>query len=214
MFREARVDTWVNRPTIVSRRSDMRRDDLLTEPVRLEHWNASVDEVAHQLSSFVLEFESFTPESFSEIKFHLLKGPGLTREARREFCRVAIAHSHCPSCEDLYVAKRCPLWYRLYRTVRWHSLQRAPPCIRIAYVRRNIKTVVDYLALAGLLSPPFYRPPHGLSCRMMQSWDLCRPNTYCTAKRTDNVLEYTSARERVKLSRPLHSDLDIDEEED
>ena len=181
----------------------MDEEPPLGEYSHLRHWNASPEQLSDELSAFLIEFGSFTPEVFAELKFHLLKGHGLTKAARRELCGVSASQGHCPKCDLLYVAKKCPLWYRLYRVIRWSRIERTPPCIRLAYVRRNIRTVADYLTLAGLITLPFYTVNHALSCKVMHDSGLCQPNHYCREKHTDNVLEYTSARERVKLSRPL-----------
>ncbi|MHA1736496.1 MAG: hypothetical protein ACTSV8_09025, partial [Candidatus Thorarchaeota archaeon] len=122
-----------------------------------------------------------------------------------ELCEVSISEGLCTGCSMLYATKKCLLWYRLYKQVEWRVVERAPPCIRLAYVRRNIRTVVKYLTAAGLLDPPFYPSRRAPSCRMMRRWGLCEPNEYCRAMRTGNTLEYIPARERVKLSRAVPS---------
>lgn len=166
-------------------------------------WNISAVQLAEEINAFIFEFRSFTPEWFAEVKFHLLRGPGLTKDGRLEFCDVAIKSKLCPKCDLLYEAKKCPLWYRLFKTVTWKMVERAPPCIRFAFLKHNIKTVVDYLVAVNLLSPPFYRKRRAPSCRMMKRWNLCEPDEYCRAMTTGNTAEYLSAREHVKLSRHL-----------
>ncbi len=174
------------------------------------HWMISKEQLSNEIGSFVIEFGSFTPEWFAEVKFHLLRESGLNKESRDQFCDVAISAGHCPRCDLLYSAKKCPLWYRLYKIAEWKLVERAPPCIRLAFIKRNIKTVVDYLVAVNLIDPPFYRSRRRApSCKMMRRWGLCKPNEFCNAMTTDNTAEYISARERVKLSRPLPQD-DID----
>ncbi|MHA1248025.1 MAG: hypothetical protein ACTSPE_11915 [Candidatus Thorarchaeota archaeon] len=171
----------------------------------LEHWICSPTELAEELRAFTMEFGSFTPELFAEVKFHLLRASGLTKRGRDELCEVSISEGLCTGCSLLYATKKCLLWYRLYKQVEWRVVERAPPCIRLAYVRRNIRTVVNYLTAAGLLDPPFYPSRRAPSCRMMRRWGLCEPNEYCRAMRTGNTLEYIPARERVKLFRAAPS---------
>ncbi|NWF95326.1 MAG: hypothetical protein HXY34_04215 [Candidatus Thorarchaeota archaeon] len=171
-----------------------------------EHWNASGEEVIRDLRSFIDEFGSFTPDWFIEVKFHLLRTSGFTRESRMQFCRLSIRERLCPSCSSLYLAKECPLWYRLFRAVRKDILRRAPPCIRLAYEKRNILKVVDYMVKAGLLSPPFYHARMAPSCKSMAHWGYCRPDEYCHFMTVPNTLEYTRAREEVRRSGRLPSD--------
>ncbi|TFG09926.1 hypothetical protein EU538_03515 [Candidatus Thorarchaeota archaeon] len=166
-----------------------------------EYWNATPDELAEEIEAFSSEFGSFTPEWFVEVKFHLLKSHGLVKESRDEFCRVAITRGMCPDCDHLYVAKKCLLWYGLYRRVSWSIVRRAPPCVRIAYTRRNIKTVVNFLTSANLLDPPYYKSRGAPTCKSMERWGLCNPDEYCRAMKTGRTLEYIKAREEVKLSR-------------
>ena len=168
-----------------------------------EDWTASPDVVAEELLSFINEFGSFTPESFVQIKFHLLRGSGLTRHVRDELCDLSINHGQCPRCGLLYAAKKCLLWYRLFRIIKWETVQRAPPCIRLAFAKKSIKTVAIYLTKTNLIIAPFYRAIGSTSCNMMRRWGYCNPNEYCNAMETENTLEYISARERVKQSRKL-----------
>ncbi len=168
-------------------------------------WIVPDEELAREIGAFIKEFGSFTPEWFAEVKFHLLRGSGLTKDGRREFCNVSIAFKLCPNCDLLYTAKKCPLWYDLFKKVQWKSVERAPPCIRLAYARHNIKTVTDYLVAVNLIAPPFYGRRRAPTCKMMQRWNLCEPDRYCEAMTTGNTAEYMSARERVKLSRTFPS---------
>lgn len=169
-----------------------------------EDWTASPDVVAEELQSFINEFGSFTPESFVQIKFHLLRGSGLTRHVRDELCDLSINQGQCPRCGLLYAAKKCLLWYRLFRIIKWEGVQRAPPCIRLAFAKKSIKTVAIYLTKTNLIVAPFYRAIGSTSCNMMRRWGYCTPNEYCNAMETDNTLEYTSVRERVKQSRRMN----------
>lgn len=178
----------------VDKRTSLNEDD----------WVASPDTVAEELQSFIKEFESFTPELFVQIKFHLLRGSGLTRPARDELCDLSINHSFCPKCDFLYVAKKCLLWYRLFWTINPNFIERSPPCIKLAFEKNRIKTVASYLAKIHVFNPPFYEPKGGTSCNSMRRYGYCKPNLYCTAMATDYTLEYTAARERVKQSRKLN----------
>ena len=166
-----------------------------------DEWTSSSEEVSKELKLFAQEFDSFTPELFAEVNFHLLRHSGLTKSTRDEFCKISIYSKTCPKCELLYVAKKCLLWYRLYKIVTWDIVKRAPPCIRLAYAKKTIRTVTNYLVRVGLVDPPFYKSRGAPSCNNMRRWGYCNPNEYCKAMETDNTLEYTKARERVKLSR-------------
>ena len=166
-----------------------------------EEWTSTPEEVAKELKLFAKEFESFTPELFAEVNFHLLRRPGLTKSTRNEFCEISIYSKTCPKCDLLYVTKKCPLWYRLYKMATWDIVKRAPPCIRLAYAKKTIKTVTNYLARVNLVNPPFYKSRGAPSCNALRSWGYCTPNEYCRAMETESTLEYTKARERVKLSR-------------
>ncbi len=168
-----------------------------------DDWTASPDVVAKELQSFISEFGSFTPELFVQIKFHLLRGSGLTKPARDELCTLSINQGLCPKCELLYTAKKCLLWYRLFRIIKWETVQRAPPCIRLAFAKKSIKTVAIYLTKTNLINALFYRAIGSTSCNMMRRWGYCNQNEYCNAMETDNTLEYISVRERVKQSRKL-----------
>jgi hypothetical protein len=178
---------------------DGKRSSALSE----DEWTASPIIVTEELKSFVREFGSFTPERFTQIKFHLLRGSGLTKPTRDEFCALSITEGMCPKCDLLYTAKKCLLWSRLFKIVKWETVQRAPPCIRLAFAKKSIKTVAIYLTKTNLIDAPFYRAIGSTSCNMMRRWGYCNPNEYCNAMETDNTLEYSSARERVKRSRKL-----------
>ena len=168
-----------------------------------EHWNCSGEELASELKSFVDEFGSFSPEHFTQIKFHLLRYPSLSQESRNEFCHISIHEKQCPRCDKLYVAKECVLWYRLFDIITPHLVSRAPPCIRLAWEKKSIMRVADHLWAASLISPPFYKKSRAPSCKMMKRWGYCREDEYCQAMETENTLEYIKARERVKLGRDL-----------
>ena len=168
-----------------------------------EEWTAPPEEIAKEVKLFGKEFESFTPELFAEVNFHLLRRSGLTKATRNEFCELSIYSNTCPKCEFLYVAKKCLLWYRLYKMITWDVVERAPPCIRLAYAKKTIKTVTNYLASINLINPPFFKSRGAPSCNALRRWGYCTPNEYCKAMETDNTFEYTKARERVKLSRQL-----------
>ncbi|TFH07378.1 MAG: hypothetical protein E4H14_08615 [Candidatus Thorarchaeota archaeon] len=166
-----------------------------------EEWTSTPEEVAKELKLFVEEFDSFTPELFAEVNFHLLRHAGLTISSRNELCEISIHSKTCPKCDLLYVAKKCPLWYRLYKIVTWDIVKRAPPCIRFAYAKKTIRTVTNYLARVNLIDPPFYKTRGAPSCNALRSWGYCTPNEYCRAMKTGSTLEYIAARERVKISR-------------
>jgi hypothetical protein len=178
---------------------DVKRPPSLSE----DEWTESPEIVAEELRSFIREFSSFTPERFTQIKFHLLRGSGLTKPIRDELCVLSIHHACCPKCDFLYVAKRCLLWSRLFKIVKWDTVQRAPPCIRLAFAKKSIKTVATYLSKTNLIDAPFYKAFGSISCKRMLSWNYCNPNEYCNAMETERTLEYMSARERVKKSRKL-----------
>ncbi|MDF1539803.1 MAG: hypothetical protein P1Q69_12960 [Candidatus Thorarchaeota archaeon] len=169
--------------------------------LREEYWNCTVDELKEELKSFVDEFKSYTPDWFAEVKFHLLRHSGLTLETRDDFCAVSIESKQCKQCDDLYLAKQCLLWYRLFDIIRWDIVSRAPPCIRISYKNKSIKTVANFLKKANLVSPPFYKARAPPRCGNMSKWGHCKPDEYCRAMQTDNLLEYNKARERVKTTR-------------
>jgi hypothetical protein len=166
-----------------------------------DDWASTPEDVARELVSFVDEFGSFTPQLFAEVNFHHLRGVGLTKASRDELCEISIHIKTCPKCDFLYVAKRCPLWSRLYKMVTWEIVERAPPCIRLAFAKKTIRTVTNYLVSVSLLAPPFFKSRSAPSCNSMKHWGYCHPNEYCKAMKTDNTFEYIAARERVKLSR-------------
>ncbi len=172
-------------------------DNVLPEA---DAWVVGDDEISSELVSFAREFDTFTPELFAEMKLHLLRA-GLTKRARNHFCSVSIQSGQCPKCDLLYETKRCLLWSRLYRLVEWKMVERAPPCIRLAFAKKTIKTVVNYLSHVNLIDPPFYPKRTPPSCNMLERWGYCNPNEYCRAMTTGNPREYMSAREHVKLSR-------------
>jgi hypothetical protein len=166
-----------------------------------EEWTSAPEDVAKELQLFAEEFGSFTPELFAEVNFHLLRHAGLTKSTRNELCEISIHSKTCPHCDYLYAAKKCPLWYRLYKIATWDIVKRAPPCIRLAYAKKTIKTVTNYLATVSLIDPPFYKSRGAPSCNALRTWGYCTPNEYCKAMKTDSTLEYNVARERVKVSR-------------
>lgn len=174
-----------------------------TPPLNPEVWNASIDQIAEELTSFVIEFDAFTPEWFVEVKFHLLKSEGMTQEIRDELCEVAIQYKVCPKCDLLYKAKECLLWYRLFRMITWKMVERAPPCIGLAYAKKNIKTVVNYFTKINLIDPPFYKVRSAPSCKTMRRWGYCEPDDYCKYMEHENTLFYNAARETRRKSRPI-----------
>jgi hypothetical protein len=164
-------------------------------------WASTSEEVAKELQSFVDEFGSFTPWLFAEVNFHHLRGAGLSKTSRNELCEISIHIKACSKCDLLYAAKKCLLWSRLYKLVTWEIVERAPPCIRLAFAKRTIKTVANYLAATNLLAPLFFKSRGAPSCNSMRHWGYCHPNEYCKAMSTENTFEYIAARERVKLAR-------------
>ena len=178
----------------------MRDTDDLPE-LDGELWVEDSETVTKELQQFVAEFESFTPELFTQIKFHLLRGQGLTKQSRDELCELSIHTKTCQKCDLLYIAKKCLLWYRLFQLIRWKTVERTPPCIRLAFIKKSIKTVANYLSKVNLINPPFYRARGSTSCNLMRRWGYCQPNEYCRAMESENTLEYNNARERVKKSR-------------
>lgn len=166
-----------------------------------EDWVSTSETIAIELRSFIDEFESFTPEHFAQVNFHHLRKNGLTKTTRDELCEISIHIRTCPKCDLLYVAKKCLLWSRLYKMATWGFVERAPPCIRLAYAKKTIKTVTNYLVAVNLLSPSFYRQRSAPSCNAMRHWGYCHPNEYCRAMKTNSTFEYIAAREHVKLSR-------------
>ncbi|NHI83072.1 MAG: hypothetical protein EAX81_02035 [Candidatus Thorarchaeota archaeon] len=169
-----------------------------------DNWNESDEDVAKELGLFISEFGSFTPEWFVDIKFHLLRQSGLTKESRNEFCMLSIEKKFCPKCDFLYVAKKCLLWLRLFRIITSYLVRRAPPCIKYAYSRKSIKTVADYFVKASLVDAPFYKVRSAPSCKSLRRWGYCHPDGYCKAMERDNTIEYASARERVQRSKPIY----------
>ncbi|MFQ5831203.1 MAG: hypothetical protein ACE5H4_00675 [Candidatus Thorarchaeota archaeon] len=179
--------------------NEVKKRSLLNE----ENWYASDEEVSEQLQSFIGEFGSFTPEWFTDIKFHLLRHSGLKKESREELCRLSIRKGLCPNCDFLYTAKKCLLWLRLFRLINPRLMDRAPPCIRKAYEKNSIKIVADFLVKANLIEPPFYKARSAPSCKALQRWGHCHPDEYCQAMERANTLAYSGARNRVKRSRVL-----------
>ncbi len=163
-----------------------------------EYWNCTADELAEEIAAFVQEMGSFTPYHFIQIKFHLLKLSFLDQQAFFEFCEVAFENRLCPNCKLLYKAKECPLWSRLFRLVDLELLKRAPPCIKRAFRRHSIRTVVDYLTAAHLINPPFYRKRPSPSCKAMRNWNYCEEDIYCKRMITGNTLEYAKVREKMR----------------
>jgi hypothetical protein len=180
----------------------MREEDCYPQ-LDEELWVENVETVARDLQQFANEFGSFTPELFVQIKFHLLRGPGLTKQSREELCELSIHSKTCPRCDLLYVAKKCLLWSKLFRLIQWKTVERAPPCIRLAFAKKSIKTVANYLTRANLIDAPFYRARGSTLCKVMRRWDYCHPNEYCGAMETENTLAYAAAREHVKRARKL-----------
>ncbi len=173
-----------------------------TEPyLSQEYWNCTSKDLQNELRTFVNEFGSFTPDWFAEVKFHLLKESGLNLVTRDEFCEVSIFSRRCSKCDHLYMSRNCLLWYRLFDLVKWATVKRAPPCIRVAYKNKSIKTVVNFLKRANLISPPFYKARAAPLCKNMQEWGYCTPDEYCRKMKTGRVLEYNSVREQIKINR-------------
>ena len=170
-----------------------------------DEWHATTEQVAEELASFVIEFGAFTPEWFAEVKFHLLKNEGLIQETRDELCEVAIRYKVCSKCNLLYKAKECLLWYRLFKMINWKMVERAPPCIRLAYAKKNIKTVANYFTKVNVISPPFYKVRSAPSCRSMRRWGYCNPDEFCKHMKHENTLFYNEAREQRKISRNVDS---------
>jgi len=166
-------------------------------------WNGNDHEVTKELQAFISEFGSFTPEWFVDIKFHLLRQTGLSMESRDELCILSIENELCPKCDLLYTAKKCLLWLKLFRIIRPALIKRAPPCIKFAYSRNSIKTVADYLVKANLIEAPFYRVRSAPSCKSLRRWGYCDPDEYCKAMERENTIEYVSARDRIRRSKPL-----------
>ncbi len=164
-------------------------------------WNATAEEIARELRDFIVEFGSFNPDWFVDVKFHLLRTLAFSRQARDELCSLAIDGGLCMDCDLRYAAKKCLLWYRLFKDISWSIVRRAPPCIRIAFVKRRIKWVADYLVAAGVIDLPFYTGAHAPSCKSMQRWGYCSPDRYCSAMTRQNTLSYVPARDRVKMTR-------------
>lgn len=169
----------------------------------VDSWNGNDEEVVRELKAFILEFGSFTPEWFVDIKFHLLRQSGLSMESRDELCTLSIDNAFCPKCDFLYTAKKCLLWLNLFRIIRPALMKRAPPCIKFAYSRNSIKTVADFVVKAKLVDAPFYKVRSAPSCKSLRRWDYCDPDEYCRAMKRENTIEYAPARERVRRSRPL-----------
>ena len=178
------------------------RPELILNP---NEWYATTEQVAEELTSFVIEFNGFTPEWFAEVKFHLLKNEGLIQETRDELCTVSLLYKVCPKCNLLYKAKECLLWYRLFKMITWKMVERAPPCIRLAYAKKNIKTVANYFTKTNVISPPFYKVRSAPSCKSMRRWGYCKPDEFCAYMKHENTLFYNAAREQRKKSRKIAS---------
>ncbi|TXT53986.1 MAG: hypothetical protein BAJATHORv1_100071 [Candidatus Thorarchaeota archaeon] len=170
-----------------------------------DYWLEDDSTVAEEIQLFIEEFGSFSPDWFVEINFHLLRADGLVKESKSQFCALAQFEENCQSCDDLYKAKHCPLWYNLFRLVKWHLLRRAPPCIRIAYIRKQIRVVVDFLVQANLLEPPFYHSQVGLSCGYLAEWNFCQPDRYCRFLTCNSPLNYSITRNRIKQNQIIET---------
>ena len=179
------------------------KKDAKPASISSEYWNVGVKQLGEELRQFIEEFGTFTPEHFTQIKFHVLRDSGLNKESRDELCRVSIFEKLCPKCDLLYVAKKCLLWYQLFRLVNWKIVQRTPPCIQSAFAKKRIKHVANFLTKANLITPPFYKVRSAPSCKAMRRWGLCNPDEYCKEMKTENTLEYRVARERIKQNKPL-----------
>jgi hypothetical protein len=166
-------------------------------------WAVSSERVAEELRSFIGNMGSFTPDWFAEVEFHLLRQSGLNKESRAQLCRISIRDSHCKRCEILYRPKNCLLWSRLFSIVKSVVDDRCPPCIRVALSKNSVKTVANFLTGACLIDAPFYRQRKTSSCRTMAQWGYCKPDEYCKEIRRGSPMEYISAREKVKLTRPI-----------
>lgn len=177
--------------------------DAETAKISSEFWNVSAKQLGDELRQFIVEFGSFTPEHFTQIKFHVLRDSGLCKESRNEFCGLSIHEKLCPKCDFLYVAKKCLLWYQLFRLVTWKIVQRTPPCIRSAYAKKRIKHVANFLTKVSLIDPPFYKVRGAPSCKAMRRWGLCNPDEYCKEMKTENTLEYRVTRERIKHNKSM-----------
>ena len=169
-----------------------------------ELWNVSAEQLGEELRQFIDEFGSFTPEHFTQIKFHVLRDSSLSKDSRDELCSVSVNNKLCPKCDLLYVAKKCLLWYQLFKLINWKIVQRAPPCIQSAYTKKRITHVANFLTKASLINPPFYKVRSAPSCKAMKRWGLCNPDEYCREMRTENTLEYRVVREQVKQNKPMH----------
>jgi hypothetical protein len=177
--------------------------DAKPPQISSEFWNVSANQLGEELRQFINEFESFTPEHFTQIKFHVLRDSGLNKESRDELCSVSIYEKLCPKCDLLYVAKKCLLWYQLFKLIKWKIVRRAPPCIRSAYAKKRIKHVANFLTKANLINLSFYKVRSAPSCKSMKRWGLCNPDEYCKMMKTGRTLEYRVARETIKQNKPM-----------
>ena len=166
-----------------------------------DYWNCITKELKEELIAFVKEFGSFTPDWFAEVRFHLLKESGLSLMTRDEFCQVSIHSKQCAKCDHLYMSRNCLLWYQLFEIITWTTIKRAPPCIKVAYKNKSIKTVANFLKRANLVSPPYYKARAAPYCKNMQEWGYCQPDEFCKAMKSGRVLDYSSVREQVKMNR-------------
>ena len=155
------------------------------------------------MRQYINEFGTFTPEHFTQIKFHILQDSSLSKESRDELCRVSINEELCPKCDLLYVAKKCLLWYQLFNLIDRKTISRLPPCIQIAYDKNYIKQVADFLTKVNLIGPPYYKVRSAPTCKFMKKWSLCNPDEYCKEMKIENTSEYRAARDRVKQNKPL-----------
>ncbi|MHA1576050.1 MAG: hypothetical protein ACTSU3_01690 [Candidatus Thorarchaeota archaeon] len=163
-----------------------------------DYWNCSINQLVKALQSFVSEFGSFTPDWFAEVKFHFLRLSGLTIESRDELCSASIFAGTCNKCDQLYMTKRCLLWYQLFDIIDPRTVRRAPPCIRNALSENSIRIVADFLSKASLIDPPFYKARAPPRCGRMKKYGFCEPDEFCDAMENDGILGYNSAREKVK----------------
>ena len=124
--------------------------------------------------SFFLKLDYPTPQAVLELCDKVLKGTPV-----------------CGYCAQLYY-KGCPLLTDLDKTISpWPVLEKLPPCVRLAWVRKSRRLVINYLVNKGTLKLPLWRKIRMAKCRTMKEWGLCQPDVFCQG---NSPLQYDNMR--------------------
>ena len=124
--------------------------------------------------SFFLKLDYPTPQAVLELCSKILKGTVV-----------------CSFCASRYY-KDCPLLTDLNKTIdQWSTLEKLPPCIRLAWVRKSRRLVVNYLVRKGALKLPLWGKMPMAKCETLKGWGLCQADIFCQGK---TPLQYNNMR--------------------